>query len=73
MGLKENVIIGKLIPAGAGLAAYRKLAEELVPEVETEEQPEQPVDAVFTAVSEEPEAEDITDDLPEDDIPSDEE
>ena len=24
MGLKENVIIGKLIPAGSGLAAYRK-------------------------------------------------
>ena len=24
LGLKENVIIGKLIPAGSGLAAYRK-------------------------------------------------
>ena len=31
-GLKENVIIGKLIPAGAGLNAYRHFAEELVPE-----------------------------------------
>ena len=30
-GLKENVIIGKLIPAGAGLNAYRHFAEELVP------------------------------------------
>ena len=38
MGLKENVIIGKLIPAGAGLTAYRKLAEELVPDVEAEEE-----------------------------------
>ena len=26
-GLKENVIIGKLIPAGSGLAAYRKFDE----------------------------------------------
>ncbi|MCI2059210.1 MAG: DNA-directed RNA polymerase subunit beta' [Oscillibacter sp.] len=31
-GLKENVIIGKLIPAGTGLAAYKEFAEELVPE-----------------------------------------
>ena len=38
VGLKENVIIGKLIPAGAGLTAYRKLAEELVPDVEAEEE-----------------------------------
>ncbi|WP_312634612.1 DNA-directed RNA polymerase subunit beta', partial [Oscillibacter sp.] len=30
-GLKENVIIGKLIPAGTGLAAYKEFAEELVP------------------------------------------
>ena len=30
-GLKENVIIGKLIPAGTGLTAYKKFAEELVP------------------------------------------
>ena len=27
LGLKENVIIGKLIPAGSGLAAYRKYDE----------------------------------------------
>jgi DNA-directed RNA polymerase subunit beta' len=32
VGLKENVIIGKLIPAGAGLTAYREFAEELVPD-----------------------------------------
>ncbi len=37
VGLKENVIIGKLIPAGAGLNAYRQFAEELVPETETAE------------------------------------
>ena len=34
VGLKENVIIGKLIPAGAGLNAYRQFAEQLVPESE---------------------------------------
>ena len=34
VGLKENVLIGKLIPAGTGLQAYRTFAEELVPEVE---------------------------------------
>jgi len=28
VGLKENVIIGKLIPAGSGLAMYRDFAEE---------------------------------------------
>ena len=31
-GLKENVIIGKLIPAGTGLTAYKEFAEELVPD-----------------------------------------
>jgi len=31
VGLKENVIIGKLIPAGTGLSAYKEFAEELVP------------------------------------------
>ncbi|MDO4750329.1 MAG: DNA-directed RNA polymerase subunit beta', partial [Eubacteriales bacterium] len=35
VGLKENVIIGKLIPAGSGLAAYRDF------EIETAEEPEQ--------------------------------
>jgi len=34
VGLKENVLIGKLIPAGTGLAAYQTLAEELVPDVQ---------------------------------------
>ena len=32
VGLKENVIIGKLIPAGSGLNAYHSFAEELVPD-----------------------------------------
>jgi DNA-directed RNA polymerase subunit beta' len=40
-GLKENVIVGRLIPAGTGLAVYRKIKiegedapEEIIPEVE---------------------------------------
>ena len=36
-GLKENVIIGKLIPAGTGLPAYQRLAEAAVPEPEEPE------------------------------------
>jgi DNA-directed RNA polymerase subunit beta' len=36
VGLKENVIIGKLIPAGTGLTAYKKFAEDLVPEEKPE-------------------------------------
>ena len=32
VGLKENVIIGKLIPAGSGLNAYHSFAEALVPD-----------------------------------------
>ena len=32
VGLKENVIIGKLIPAGTGLQAYHTFAEQLVPD-----------------------------------------
>ena len=46
VGLKENVIIGKLIPAGTGLTAYHTFAEELVPETaspEAETEPELPV------------------------------
>ena len=43
VGLQENVIIGKLIPAGAGLNAYREFAEEIVPEPEKpEEEPHEP-------------------------------
>ena len=38
MGLKENVIIGKLIPAGSGLKAYRDFDTLTTPEsIVTEE------------------------------------
>ena len=49
LGLKENVIIGKLIPAGSGLAQYRKYDE-----IENEEA-RQGYAAVATAVLENPE------------------
>ena len=39
VGLKENVIIGKLIPAGTGLQAYHNFARELVPDPEIPETP----------------------------------
>jgi DNA-directed RNA polymerase subunit beta' len=32
LGLKENVIIGKLIPAGTGMARYRNVAVKIKPE-----------------------------------------
>ena len=51
VGLKENVIIGKLIPAGAGLNAYRQFAEELVPEVETAEETVETVEDEIPAES----------------------
>ena len=34
VGLKENVIIGKLIPAGAGMTVYRDFQEGISPESE---------------------------------------
>lgn len=36
-GLKENVIIGKLIPAGTGLKAYKNVDYELTSELLDEE------------------------------------
>ncbi len=37
VGLKENVIIGKLIPAGSGLMAYRDYKPGATPEPKMEE------------------------------------
>jgi DNA-directed RNA polymerase subunit beta' len=41
LGLKENVIMGRLIPAGTGLPRYNEL------DVTAEEQPEEPADALL--------------------------
>ena len=54
MGLKENVIIGKLIPAGTGMSKYRNHVINL-PEMSVVE-PEEDHDAVFTG--DEPEEQD---------------
>ena len=45
-GLKENVIMGRLIPAGTGLAAYKRLNVE----VETEELDEMPAPPAMSAM-----------------------
>ena len=49
MGLKENVIIGKLIPAGTGLARYRNVVVEATEEARAERYPNRIFadDAVF--------------------------
>ena len=39
MGLKENVIIGKLIPAGTGLNRYRNVTVEATEEAKAERYP----------------------------------
>jgi DNA-directed RNA polymerase subunit beta' len=39
VGLKENVIIGKLIPAGTGLARYRNISVEATEEAKAERYP----------------------------------
>jgi len=39
LGLKENVIIGKLIPAGTGLPAYRNVSVEATEEAKAERYP----------------------------------
>jgi len=50
MGLKENVIIGKLIPAGTGLAKYRDITVEATEEAKAERYPNRifTEDATFT-------------------------
>ncbi len=52
LGLKENVIIGKLIPAGTGMSRYRNV--EIVPEgqdVDDDGRPRQEYEAAFAAMT----------------------
>ncbi len=52
LGLKENVIIGKLIPAGTGMSRYRNV--EIVPEgqdVDDDGRPRQEFEAVFAGMT----------------------
>ncbi|MEF2773796.1 MAG: DNA-directed RNA polymerase subunit beta', partial [Megasphaera massiliensis] len=56
LGLKENVIIGKLIPAGTGMSRYRKVkVVKTVPSISYEDEDGNPVDAPESVV-EAPEA-----------------
>jgi DNA-directed RNA polymerase subunit beta' len=68
IGLKENVLIGKLIPAGTGMKTYRsvKIDSEYVREV-----PEYDEDAEFDddiIIDDEELAEDITEDIDAEDV-----
>jgi DNA-directed RNA polymerase subunit beta' len=49
-GLKENVIVGRLIPAGTGAPRYRRTVIEPVPEDEME--PQEEVDALYQEMTE---------------------
>lgn len=43
LGLKENVIIGKLIPAGTGMARYRNMGYKMANELSQKEDPKEKV------------------------------
>ena len=70
VGLKENVIIGKLIPAGSGLMAYRdfeltKTPEPKVHEVPVPEQPETEDDEEVQPLEADEETGALVEDAPE--------
>ena len=71
IGLKENVIIGKLIPAGTGLKRYRDIQLDTGMPEETPVAEEEPVDELpeddEMLTMEEESAEDVSDDA-EDEI-----
>ena len=60
IGLKENVIIGKLIPAGTGMKRYRNI--ELHSDLVDSLLPPEPVEEVVEEAEPETEKEEITDD-----------
>ena len=66
LGLKENVIIGKLIPAGSGLAQYRK--EDVIDDegnliAQARRRPEREVNLDFSVDEDEDESDEEGDDL----------
>ena len=74
VGLKENVIIGKLIPAGTGLSAYRHFAEELVPAAEEEQEEPAEVSGESTGVEAlQADAAQVLEETPAEDAPQDQE
>ena len=51
MGLKENVIIGKLIPAGTGLQAYQRMVRTLptkAVDLPEREEPDEPISVIIS-------------------------
>ena len=64
LGLKENVIIGKLIPAGSGLAAYRKY-DKIEDEMPQEESRFDAVNAAAEAAREAEEPQEDVNNAPE--------
>ena len=57
LGLKENVIIGKLIPAGTGMSRYRKVkVVKTVPTISYEDEDGNPVDVSESGDTNTPEA-----------------
>ena len=72
LGLKENVIIGKLIPAGSGLSKYRSYAEKLVPDREEPAMPAAVGMEPAVSFDSEPLPDHSAPAAPEDDEPSDE-
>jgi DNA-directed RNA polymerase subunit beta' len=50
VGLKENVIIGKLIPAGTGMSRYKDIS--ITPAIDAQEDPETEQDAELTEQTE---------------------
>ena len=74
VGLKENVIIGKLIPAGTGLSAYRHFAEELVPAAEEEQEEPAEVSGESAGVEAlQADAAQVLEETPAEDAPQDQE
>ena len=55
MGLKENVIIGKLIPAGSGLMAYRDYQPGITPEPRIPEVKEEAAPVIVDDIEEDEE------------------
>ncbi|MBP3902183.1 MAG: DNA-directed RNA polymerase subunit beta', partial [Blautia sp.] len=73
IGLKENVIIGKLIPAGTGLKRYSRIKLDTGEPEENIEELKEERNLIASAPEEESDSIDFGDDIFEDDFPEDEE
>ena len=74
MCIRVIVIIGKLIPAGSGLSAYRHIAEELVPAAEEEQEEPAEVSGESAGVEAlQADAAQVLEETPAEDAPQDQE